>query len=101
MELQKFLKWALIESTDLQLLGCKRSYSAFFANSRANYSDSYGLIKFIIELIRDLMITYILTKFGADWSIFLDMLECKQSQIQQFFQTQGQITPDELILFAP
>ena len=34
--------------------------------------DSSGPIKSIIELIRDLMITYILTKFGADWSIFVD-----------------------------
>ena len=40
--------------------------SAFFANSRANYLDSSGLIKTIIELIQDLMVTYILTKFGAD-----------------------------------
>ena len=34
--------------------------------------DSSGLIRSIIELIRDLMITYILTRFGADWSIFVD-----------------------------
>ena len=34
--------------------------------------DSSGPIRSIIELIRDLMITYILTKFGADWSIFVD-----------------------------
>ena len=26
----------------------------------------------IIELIRDLMVIYILTKFGADWSIFVN-----------------------------
>ena len=26
--------------------------------------------KSIIELIRDLMVTYILTKFGADWLMF-------------------------------
>ena len=32
--------------------------SASFANSRANYSDSSGSIKSI-------MVTYILTKFGA------------------------------------
>ena len=38
----------------------------FFANSRANYSDSSGLIKSIIKLIQDLMVTYILTKYGAD-----------------------------------
>ena len=39
--------------------------SAFFANSRANYSYSSGSIKTIIELIQDLMVKYILTKFGA------------------------------------
>ena len=39
--------------------------SASFANSCANYSDSSGSIKSIIELIQDLMITYTLTKFGA------------------------------------
>ena len=33
---------------------------------------SSGPIRFIIELIQDLMVTYILTKFGADWSIFVD-----------------------------
>ena len=32
--------------------------------------DSSGPIRSIIELIRDLIITYILTKFGTDWSIF-------------------------------
>ena len=44
----------------------KKLDSAFFANSRANYSDSSGLSKSIFELIQDLMVTYILTKFGAD-----------------------------------
>ena len=48
------------------------SDSASFANSRANNSHSSGQIKSIITLIRDLMVTYILTKFGADWSIFVD-----------------------------
>ena len=43
-----------------------------FSNSRLDNSDSSGLITSIIILIRDLMVTYILTKFGADWSIFLD-----------------------------
>ena len=46
------------------------------------------------------MITYILTTFGADWSIFVDDRE-KQSHIQQFFQIQGQITADVLIRFVP
>ena len=49
-----------------------KSYSAFFANLRANNSDSSGLIKSIIKLIRDLMVTYILTTFGADLLIFVD-----------------------------
>ena len=35
-------------------------------------SDNSGLIRSIIKLIQDLMITYILTKLGADWSIFVD-----------------------------
>ena len=49
-----------------------KSDSAIFAYSRANNSDSSAPIKSIIELIRDLMVTYILTKFGADWLIFGD-----------------------------
>ena len=49
-----------------------KSDSAIFANSRANDSDSSRPIKSIIELIRDLMVEYILTKFGADWLIFVD-----------------------------
>ena len=48
------------------------SDSAIFANSRANNSNSSALIKSIIELIQDLMVTYILTKFRADWLIFVD-----------------------------
>ena len=34
--------------------------------------DSSGPIRPLIAFIRDLMITYILTKFGADWLIFVD-----------------------------
>ena len=34
--------------------------------------DSSGPITSIIILIRDLMVIYILTKFGADWLIFVD-----------------------------
>ena len=45
----------------------KKLDSICFANSRANYSDSSGLIKSIIKVIQDLMVTYILTKFGADY----------------------------------
>ena len=32
---------------------------------------------------------YIVAKFGTDWSIFADMLECKQSQIWQIFIFKG------------
>ena len=39
---------------------------------RADNSDHSGLIGFIIKLILDLMVTYILTKFGADWFTFVD-----------------------------
>ena len=57
-------------STNWSTFACAKvqtkSDSAIFANSRANYSESSGLIKSIIELIQDLMVTYILTKFGAD-----------------------------------
>ena len=74
---------------------------AKFSNSRADHSDSSDPIRSIIELIRDLMITYILVKFGADWSIFVDDRENKESHIQQFFQIQGQITPDVLVQFDP
>ena len=49
-----------------------KSDSAIFANSRANNSDSSAPIKSIIELIPDVMVTYILTKFGADWLVFGD-----------------------------
>ena len=42
-----------------------------FSNSKADNLDSSGLISSIIELLRDLMVIYILTKFGADWLIFV------------------------------
>ena len=50
----------------------KKSDSAIFANPRGNNSDSSGPIKSIIDLIQDLMVTYILTNFGADLLIFVD-----------------------------
>ena len=46
---------------------------ATFSNSRADNLDSSGPITSIIKLIRDLLIIYILTKFGADWLIFVDV----------------------------
>ena len=38
----------------------------------ANNSDRSGPIKPIIKLLRDLMVIYILTKFGADWLKLVD-----------------------------
>ena len=49
-----------------------KSDSAIFANSRGNNSDSSGPIKSKINLIQDLMVTYILSKFGANWLVFVD-----------------------------
>ena len=54
------------------MLGCEQSDSAFFSNSRAYNSDNSGPIKSIIELIQDLTVTYILTKFCVDWLISVD-----------------------------
>ena len=80
------------------MLGCKQSELAIFANSRANNSDSSGPIRFMIVLIGDLTVTYIMTKFGADWLIFVD---ARVSQIPVFFQSKGKITPDVLVRFVP
>ena len=54
-------------STFVDAMVQTKSDSAIFSNSRGNSSDSSGPIKSIIDLIRDLMVTYILTKFCADW----------------------------------
>ena len=43
-----------------------------FPNSRTDNSDSYGLISSNIQLIRTLVVIYILTKFYDDWLIFVD-----------------------------
>ena len=42
------------------------------SNSRADNSGSSGQIRSIINFNQDLMVTYILTKFGADWLILVD-----------------------------
>ena len=55
------------------MLGCKRGQIQQFLQIQGQITqDSSGRIKSMIELIRDLMVTYILTKFGADWLIFVD-----------------------------
>ena len=47
------------------------------------------------------MLIFIVTKFCADLLLFVDAIECKQSQIKQFFLIQGQITPDVTVRFDP
>ena len=49
----------------------KSNMANFLIQGQIN-SESSGLISSIIKLIRDLMVIYILTKFGADWLIFAD-----------------------------
>ena len=44
-----------------------------FSNSRAGHNRSY-LIRTMIELIKDIMVTKILTKFGADLFIYVDAI---------------------------
>ena len=61
-----------------------------FSNSRADNSDSSGPIRSIIELIRDLMVIYILTKFGADCSIFVDVRVLTRKLWMDGCQTDGQ-----------
>ena len=61
------------------MLECKQSQIWKISNSRADNSDNSDPIKSIIELIQDLMITYILTMFGAYWSIFVDDREQTKS----------------------
>ena len=61
-------KWSTFVDAFVQT----KSDSAITANSRGNNSDSSGPIKSVINLILDLMVTYILTKFGADLLIFVD-----------------------------
>ena len=45
---------------------------ANFLNQGQTTRDSSDPISSIIKLIRDLMVIYILTKFGDDWLIFVD-----------------------------
>ena len=57
-------------------------------------SDSSGPIRSIIKLIRDLMVTYNMTKFNQSRLVNI-------CHIQQFLQIQGQLTPDVLVQFDP
>ena len=67
-----------------------------FSNSRTDNSDNSGPIRSIIELIRDLMITYNMTKFGADWLIFVDD-SVNKVIFSNFSKFKGKLTPDILV----
>ena len=54
------------------MLECKHSQIWQFFNSREDNSDSSGPISSISELIRALMVIYILIKFGDDRLICID-----------------------------
>ena len=82
------------------MIECKRSYSATFQNSRANYSRFSGSIRPIINLIQDLMGIYIVAKFGTDYSIFADARALTKSNMARF-QIQGQITKTVLVRLDP
>ena len=49
-----------------------KSYFKELSISRANNSSHSNPIRPIIESIRNLIVIYILTKFGADWLIIVD-----------------------------
>ena len=53
-----------------------KSTVAIFPNSRANNSSCCGPIGPMIEFIQILLDINILTKFGADWSIFANDRLC-------------------------
>ena len=67
------------------MLECKQSQiQQFFFNSRENNSSCFGPITAIIEIIKDLMVMYILTKFGADWLIIVDAIVSTKSNVAIF-----------------
>ena len=57
---------------DDRVMLCTKNNSKELSNSRANNSSCSGMITPIIELIPDLRVIYILTKFGTNWLIFVD-----------------------------
>ena len=59
-------------STDWSIFTDARVLKSNMANFliQGQITDSSGPIRSIMELMRDLLVTYILTKFGADWLIF-------------------------------
>ena len=79
----------------LQLLERKQSkYGIFFSNSRADNSEHCGPITSIIEPVRNLMVTYILAKFGSGWLIFVDAMYSVNMKNVNGRQTDGQTDDD-------
>ena len=67
-----------------------KSNVAIFPNSRANNSSCSGAIGPMIEFIQNLLDINILTKFGADWSIFADDRLCvNKVKYNRFFLIKG------------
>ena len=72
----------------LQMLECKNCQTWQIFRLQGHITQSSGPIRSIIELIRDLMVIYILTKFCAIGQ-YLYMLECKQSRFSNFSKFKG------------
>ena len=68
---------------------------SFFFNPKANNSVFSGRIRPIIEPIRDFMVIYILTKFGADWLIVVDV--SRRPNIDGISTTQPNLTPKKAL----
>ena len=74
------------------MLESKQSNVAIFPNSRANNSSYSGPIEPMFEFIQILLGINILTKFGADWSIFAADRLCVNKVKYNIFFNKGQIT---------
>ena len=69
-----------------------KSNVAIFSNSRANNSSCSGPIGPMIKFIQILLDINILTKFGADWSIFADDRLCVNKVKYNIIFNKGQTT---------
>ena len=69
-----------------------KSNVAIFPNSRANNFSCSGPIGPMIEFIQILLDINILTKFGADWSIFADERLCVNKVKYKIFFNKRKIT---------
>ena len=63
----------------------QKSNVAIFPNSRANNCSCSSPIRPMIEVIQILLDINILTKFGAEWSMFADDRLCVNKVKYKFF----------------